>query len=92
MAQCGLREYAIHQRQEMTMMDDWRIWLGRLGALSTLICEIFGLIMGLSDNFTWKLGAQGWFTGGTIIGLLAVVMYLDAAAAKSSNPARIVDR
>jgi hypothetical protein len=48
--------------------------------------------MGLSDNFTWKLGAQGWFTGGTIIGLLAVVMYLDAAAAKSSNPARIVDR
>ena len=50
--------------------------------MSALICEIFGLIMGLSDNFTWKLGAQGWFTGGTVIGLLAVAMYLDAAAAK----------
>ena len=92
MTQGGLREYAIHQRQEMTMMDDWRIWLGRLGTLSALICEIFGLIMGLSDNFTWKLGAQGWFTGGTVVSLFAVVMYLDAAAAKNSNPARIVDR
>ena len=63
-----------------------------LGALSALICGIFGLIVGLSDDFTWKLGAQGWFTGGTVAGLLAVVMYLDAAAAKNSNPARIVDR
>ena len=82
MAQCGLSEYAIHQRQEMAVMDDWRIWLGRLRALSGRICGIFGLIMGLSDDFTWKLGAQGWFTGGTVAGLLAVVMYLDAAAAK----------
>ena len=82
MAQCGLSEYSIHQRQEMAVMDDWRIWLGRLGALSALICGIFGLIVGLSDDFTWKLDAQGWFTGGTVAGLVSVVMYLDAAAAK----------
>ena len=82
MAQYGLKKYVIHQGQGMAMMDYWRIWLGRLRALSALICEIFGLIMGLSDNFTWKLGTQGWFTGGTVIGLLAVVMNLDAAAAK----------
>ncbi len=63
-----------------------------LGALSALICEIFGLIMGSSDDLTWKLGPQGWFTGGTVFGLLAVVVYLDGAAVKSSNPARIVDR
>ena len=75
----------------MAVMDYWRIWLGRLRALSALICEIFGLIMGLSDNFTWKLGTQGWFTGGTVIGLLSVVMYWNAAA-KSSNPAWVVDR
>jgi len=61
-------------------------------ALSALICEILGLIVSWYDGFTWKLGAQGWFTGGTVIGLLAVVMYLDAAEAKSSNPARVVDR
>ena len=53
-----------------------------LGALSALICGIFGLIVGSSDDLTWKLGPQGWFTGGTVAGLLAVVMYLDAAAKK----------
>ena len=53
-----------------------------MGALSALICGIFGLIVGLSDDFTSKLGAQGWFTGGTVVGLLVVVAYLDAAAAK----------
>jgi hypothetical protein len=63
-----------------------------LGALSALICGIFGLIVGSSDDLTWKLGPQGWFTGGTVFGLLAVVMYLDGAAVKSSNPSRIVDR
>ena len=66
----------------MAVMDDWRIWLGRLGALSALICGIFWLIVGLSDDLTRKLYPQGWFTGGTVAGLLAVVMYLDAAAKK----------
>ena len=75
----------------MTMMDDWRIWLGRLGLLSALICGIFKLIVGLSDAFTWKLGAQGWVTDGTVIGLLSVVIYWNASA-KSSNPAWVVDR
>ena len=60
-------------------------------ALSALICEILGLIVSLYGDFTWKLGAQGWFTGGTVIGLLSVVMYWNAAA-KSSNPAWVVDR
>lgn len=82
MAQCGLTEYAIHQWQGMAVMDDWRIWLGRMGALSALICGVFGLIVGLSDGLTWKLGAEGWFTGGTVVGLVSIVMYLDAAAAK----------
>ena len=83
MAQCGLREYAIHQRQRMAVMDNWRIWLGRLGALSAQICRISGLIVSLYDDFTWKLDAQGWFTG---VGLRAVVIYLDAAAAKKQYP------
>ena len=59
--------------------------------LSALICEIVGLIVSLYDDFTWKLGAQGWVTDGTVIGLLSVVMYWNAAA-KSSNPAWVVDR
>ena len=57
--------------------------------LSALICEIVGLIVSLYDDFTWKLDAQGWFTG---VGLRAVVIYLDAAAAKNNTHARIVGR
>ena len=63
------------------MMDQWRIWLGRLGAGGALACGIIGLIVGFDSGTTWKLGASGWFTGGTVAALLAIVMYLDDAAA-----------
>tara|TARA_B100000408_G_scaffold22017_1_gene15251 strand:+ start:2803 stop:2967 length:165 start_codon:yes stop_codon:yes gene_type:complete len=53
-----------------------------LGPLSALICDIFGLIVSLYDDFTRKLGARGWFTGDTVIGLLPVVMCWNAAAKK----------
>ena len=62
-------------------MDQWMIWLGRLGALGALVCVILGLIVGLSDDLTWELGAQGWFAGGAVAALLAIVMYLEDAAA-----------
>ena len=61
-------------------MDQWMIWLGRLGALGALVCVILGLIVGFSDDLTWKLGARGWFAGGPVAALLAIVMYLEAAA------------
>ena len=63
------------------MMDQWRIWLGRLGAVGALACGIIGLIVGF-DGTTWKLGVSGWFTGGTVAALLAIVMYLDDAASR----------
>jgi|TARA_B100000809_G_C14824841_1_gene418752 hypothetical protein len=63
-------------------MDEWRIWLGRFGAAGALACGIIGLIVGFDSGTTWKLGASGWFTGGTVAALLAIVMYLDDAAAK----------
>ena len=62
-------------------MDQWMIWLGRLGALGALVCGILGLIVGFSDDLTWKLGAQGWFAGGAVAALLAITMYLEDAAA-----------
>ncbi len=65
----------------MAMIDQWRIWLGRLGAAGALACGIIGLIVGFDTGTTWKLGASGWFTGGTVAALLAIVMYLDDAAA-----------
>ncbi len=63
------------------MLDQWRIWLGRLGAAGALACGIIGLIVGFDAGTTWKLGASGWFTGGTVAALLAVIMYLDHFAA-----------
>ncbi len=65
-------------------MDQWTIWLGRLGglgALGALVCGIIGLIVGFSDDLTWKLGAEGWFAGGAVAALLSIVMYMEDAAA-----------
>ncbi len=62
-------------------MDQWTIWLGRLGALGALVCGIIGLIVGFSDDLTWTLGDRGWFAGGAVAALLAIVMYLEDAAA-----------
>jgi len=52
-----------------------------LGAVGALACGIIGLIVGF-DGTTWKLGVSGWFTGGTVAALLAIVMYLDDAASR----------
>ena len=57
---------------------------GQVGALGSLICGIIGLIVGI-DGDTWKLGASGWFTGGTVAGLVAVLMFLDDGAAARSK-------
>ena len=82
-AGCGESEdeYVIHQKMGVAAMDQWIIWLGRLGALGALVCAILGLIVGFSDDLTWKLGARGWFAGGAVTALLAIVMYLEDAAA-----------
>ncbi|MAF39804.1 MAG: hypothetical protein CL696_13160 [Chloroflexi bacterium] len=47
-----------------------------------LACGIIGLIVGPDSSTIWKLDASGWFTGGIVAALLAIVMYLDHAAAK----------
>jgi len=47
-----------------------------LGAAVALACGIVGLIVGVSDDLTWKLGSPGWFAGGTVAALLAIVMYI----------------
>ena len=66
-------------KQGMAAMNQWRIWLGRLGALGALACGIIGLIVGFDSDTTWKLGTSGWFTGGTVAALLAIIVYLDEA-------------
>lgn len=53
-----------------------RIILSRLMMLGALACGVIGLIAGLSDR-QWKLGVTGWFTGGILLAVLALVVLAD---------------
>ena len=53
-----------------------RIMLARLFMLGALATGIIGLIAGFADK-TWQLGATGWFTGGTLLAVLALVALAD---------------
>ena len=57
-------------------MDSWRTWIARLFMLACLALGIIGLIAGFTDK-EWKLGVVGWFTGGTLLGVVAVITILD---------------
>ena len=60
-------------------MDIWRTWLARLFGLACVALGVVGLIVGFS-GVTWKLGVVGWFTGGTLLGIVAIVLILDEYA------------
>ena len=57
-------------------MDAWRITVARLFMTGCLALGIIGLIVGLTDK-VWKLGVVGWFTGGTLLGIVAIIIILD---------------
>ena len=53
-----------------------RVMLARLTMLAAVACGVIGLIIGIVDR-AWKLGVTGWFTGGTLLAVLAIVMLAD---------------
>ena len=58
-------------------MELWRVWLARLFGVGCLALGIIGLIVGFSDGLVWKLGVVGWFTGGTLLGVVALLLLAD---------------
>jgi hypothetical protein len=64
-----------------------RILVGRIGAALGFVCGFIGLLAGLT-GYTWKLWPMGWFTGGSLLTLIAVFLLLDGAIAslKSRQP------
>ena len=58
------------------MMDQWRTWLARLCGLACIALGIIGLNVGFNE-VTWKLGVVGWFTGGTLLGVVALILVMD---------------
>tara|TARA_B100000315_G_scaffold232610_1_gene244990 strand:- start:2194 stop:2397 length:204 start_codon:yes stop_codon:yes gene_type:complete len=57
-------------------MGTWRILLARLSSLACIALGIIGLIVGFTDRI-WQLGTVGWFTGGTLLGVVAIILMLD---------------
>ena len=61
-----------------------RIMLARLFMLGAIACGIIGVIVGFADE-TWKLGVTGWFTGGSLLAILALVVLADEYFASRSQ-------
>ena len=57
-------------------LADWRIVVSRGLFLAAFGCGIIGLVVGISEN-EWRLGVTGWFTGGALVGVLALIAQLD---------------
>ena len=60
------------------------VWLGRLLFLGGVASGIIGLVAGLADK-VWKLGATGWFEGGLLMGVLAIVVMADTFVSSRSD-------
>ncbi len=67
-----------------------RTAIARIAAELGFLCGVLGLVAGLIDR-TWKLIPLGWFTGGTLLTLIAVFVLLDGAMAflKAKSPMRL---
>tara|TARA_B100000949_G_C13877424_1_gene283146 strand:+ start:210 stop:404 length:195 start_codon:yes stop_codon:yes gene_type:complete len=61
-----------------------RIMVARLFMLGALVCGVIGLVIGLDDRM-WKLGVTGWFTGGTLLAVLSLVVLADEYLARRSQ-------
>jgi hypothetical protein len=60
------------------------VWMARLLFLGGVVCGIIGLVAGLADK-AWKLGATGWFEGGLLAGVLAIVVLADTLVSSRSD-------
>ncbi len=61
-------------------VGDKRTIIARIGGGVGFLCGVIGLLAGITDH-TWKLGPVGWFTGGTLLTLIALLALVDGAIA-----------
>ncbi len=67
----------------MDMMTKVQRAVALMIVFGALVCGVIGLVAGLSDN-DWKLGVNGWFTGG-ILGTLIGIAFLADGYFQSSR-------
>ena len=61
-----------------------RIMLARLLMLVAIACGVIGLAVGIIDA-TWKLAVTGWFTGGTLVAVISLVVLADEYVSRRSD-------
>jgi len=59
------------------MSNDWKTRVARLFGVGAFLCGLIGLVAGLVER-EWRLGVTGWFMGGTLLTVLAVLLLTDA--------------
>jgi hypothetical protein len=59
-------------------VDCTRTVMARIGGALGLLCGVIGLLAGLTDH-VWKLLPVGWFAGGGLLALLALLVLVDGA-------------
>ena len=59
------------------MLNDWKTRVARLFGVGAFICGLTGIIAGLVER-EWRLAVTGWFTGGILLAVLAVLLLADA--------------
>ena len=64
------------------MLD--RILLARLFALIAFVSGFIGLVAALAER-EWRLAGIGWFGGGTLLAVLALVILADEYVAARSD-------
>ena len=57
-----------------------RTTISRIAGALGFVCGVIGLLAGLTDQF-WKLEPIGWFTGGGLLAVIALVVLVDGAVA-----------
>ena len=55
-----------------------RTVIARIGGGLGFLCGVIGLLAGLTDH-NWKLLPIGWFTGGALLTLIALLVLVDGA-------------
>jgi hypothetical protein len=74
------RRHVSKERPEMST----QILIARLLVIAAFACGLIGLIAGMAGRL-WKLGPTGWFTGGALLALLALVAYLEHRTASRDS-------
>ena len=54
-----------------------KIGIARVLGVGAFACGVIGLVAGMAGR-DWRLAATGWFTGGTLLAMLAALLLADA--------------